>query len=245
MRKLWLSLLLVSFFSFAQEDAARKITFWLIEANADAFLQDGPANLTAQIPKISAEQLIQEYRNNPLQYDEIYDGKLVRIAEAISAIKATTNHQIYLTVDGKDKFEFISLYVDRKDENILSLRKGDIVDKICKVTNYNDIRPRLVDCQDTITYIQEVVEINKAYIDNIAGRPINADHLIGVYYQALYVLSKTDSQFTHILSLKSPDDFYRSFDYRKLLSRIYNQINILYSSQKTQNMNWYILPELK
>ncbi|WP_392561978.1 hypothetical protein RHO12_00275 [Orbus sturtevantii] len=247
MKKLWLLLIFLPLFTFAQDDMAKKMTYWFINKNINDFLQNKVSNLDNSIPTVTAEALIQDYKDNQLSYEEKYDEAIVRIQDVVAGIKTTVMKQAYLQVKGKNNFESISLYVDRTDKNILSLKKGDKIDMVCMGTNNNVIYPRLMDCDFTVNYSKKLKAMNQEYIEYLATKKMKAKYLIGGFYQAFCKILQINDKLNE--TIKSAPDFDKSMQKFKfnqeLINLTFSMVASDYSEQELNKMPWFILPTIK
>lgn len=79
---------------------------------------------------ISAAQLISEYKANEIAADQKYKGKLIQVTGQVDHVGKDILDSMYVTVNGKDKYEFVSvqcMFDDERATRLSYLREGDPV----------------------------------------------------------------------------------------------------------------------
>ena len=89
------------------------------ENNKEEILEEEP------IIEVSATQLLEDYDANEVRANEQYKGKRAKISGIVDSIGETFG-QTYVTINGGDEFELLSVQCFFKDSSALSsLNKGD------------------------------------------------------------------------------------------------------------------------
>ncbi|MES0296918.1 hypothetical protein KDV31_16635 [Citrobacter amalonaticus] len=123
----------------------------VINDDYDVFLSGGQSaaigdNVT---DPMTASQLIAMYEKNELAANKKLKGKIVRIKSTASEIGENAVGQAFIKVDGKNQFQYVTLFVDGNDERVLNLGKGGKVDFSCVMDKYIMRTPVLKNCQFT------------------------------------------------------------------------------------------------
>lgn len=160
MKRLFLSafiLVAMSGPALAQSDAQFvNMVTTLTDQDFETFMDGGDSLIGSGITDpMSASQLITMYEKNELAANKKLKGKLVRIKSKASAIGEDAFGNAFIKVDGSNQFKNILLYVDGKDDRILSLEKGSKVDFVCKMDKYIMQTPMLNGCAMTSDVAQQ------------------------------------------------------------------------------------------
>lgn len=123
----------------------------IVNDDYDVFLSGGESgaigiNVTEPM---SASQLIALYEKNELAANKKLKGKFVRIKSTASEIGENAVGQAFIKVDGKNQFQYVTLFVDGNDERVLNLEKGGKIDFSCAMDKYVMRTPVLKNCQFT------------------------------------------------------------------------------------------------
>lgn len=110
----------------------------------------------------SASALIELYETNELKANKILSKKQIAIKTIASEIGEDVTGNAYIKANGKNQFKSIILGVNKHDERILDLKKGDRIDLVCDGAKYIVHTPVLSNCvfrdQYAMEHVKDVVD---------------------------------------------------------------------------------------
>ncbi|MBC3211365.1 OB-fold protein [Serratia fonticola] len=139
------------------QDSLNVFTKAMLDEDASGYLKGYDTLIGESIPDITAGKLISDYQGNELSADKKYKGKPVRIKTIASAIKSDVGGRGFIVANGKNAYSNAYLYVNEKDDRILSLNKGSKIDFICYGDGMTLNTPMLKSCAFTSDFAKEVV----------------------------------------------------------------------------------------
>jgi hypothetical protein len=86
--------------------------------------------------KVSAESLYQSYKENTVNADNIYKGKLVTISGTIGTIGKDIMDDPYVTLKADQYFSNVQCFVDKNDTEISSLKPDQSITMEGRVDGY-------------------------------------------------------------------------------------------------------------
>ena len=98
--------------------------------------------------EVSADALLEDYKNNELAADKKYKGKTLRVSGTVSQVTDVLGQKA-LSVDNGGEYELNSVYCILKKDQLdkaASLNKGDQVTVVGKNDGYNQINVTLKNC---------------------------------------------------------------------------------------------------
>lgn len=124
----------------------------------------------------SASKLIELYKTNELKANKTLSKNLISIKTIASEIGESATGNAYIKANGKNQFESIVLGVNKDDERILDLKRGDRVELVCDNIKYTMHTPVLSGClfrdQYAEKHIQDFVDCSSKNINKSSHIPI-------------------------------------------------------------------------
>ena len=110
--------------------------------------EEAPKAQQEEAVEVSADALLEDYKNNELAADKKYKGKTLRVSGTVSQVTDVLGQKA-LSVDNGGEYELNSVYCILKKEQLdkaASLNKGDQVTVVGKNDGYNQINVTLKNC---------------------------------------------------------------------------------------------------
>ena len=110
--------------------------------------EEAPKAQQEEAVEVSADTLLEDYKNNELAADKKYKGKTLRVSGTVSQVTDVLGQKA-LSVDNGSEYELNSVYCILKKDQLdkaASLNKGDQVTVIGKNDGYNQINVTLKNC---------------------------------------------------------------------------------------------------
>lgn len=151
----------------------------------------------------SPENIYEDYTNNELSANKKYKNKYVRIKVKVDRIQEDISGDAFLSSDIPEQFSSVAFYVKDVNDEILSLKKGDVVDLMCMGNGMVLGNPMFRNCLFTKDYLD--LSFKKA-IDNIKAQKLSSKVELIVPATAKSILGKCDKS-PNLCDNKSPKDF--------------------------------------
>lgn len=110
--------------------------------------EEAPKAQQEEAVEVSADALLEDYKNNELAADKKYKGKTLRVSGTVSQVTDVLGQKA-LSVDNGGEYELNSVYCILKKDQLdkaASLNKGDQVTVVGKNDGYNQINVTLKNC---------------------------------------------------------------------------------------------------
>lgn len=110
--------------------------------------EEAPKAQQEEAVEVSADTLLEDYKNNELAADKKYKGKTLRVSGTVSQVTDVLGQKA-LSVDNGGEYELNSVYCILKKDQLdkaASLNKGDQVTVVGKNDGYNQINVTLKNC---------------------------------------------------------------------------------------------------
>lgn len=170
------------------QDSLNAFAKVMLDEDSAFYLKGSEALIGESIPDVTASKLISDYQGNELSADKKYKDKSVRIKTVASAIKSDVGGRGFIVANGANAYSNAYLYVNEKDERILSLNKGSKIDFICYGNGMILDTPILKLCVFTSDFTKEIVgriEKNISRASEVNYKPQSyAEFRVTYFYKA-------------------------------------------------------------
>jgi hypothetical protein len=173
-------------FKPVNQDSLNAFTKGILSDDFSGYIKGHDAVLSEIIPIVTASKLISEYKNNELAADKKYKDKPVRIKTVASAIKSDIGGRGFIVASGANAYSNVYIYINEKDDRILSLGKGSKIDFICYGNGMTLNTPMLKPCEFTGDFIQSIEEQIEKNIGRASGKNYQPRSKLELYIMALY-----------------------------------------------------------
>lgn len=105
------------------------------------------------ITKVTPEEIVNNYKQDPEASDVIYKYKQVRIEGVISRLQQDTFKKYYFNASNPNSNELITIYLSPRDPQLYKYKGGEKIDIICYGIGMQYGRPTFENCQLPKSYI--------------------------------------------------------------------------------------------